>query len=279
MKRCVDDILHLGFWGLFVAALVFLLLPVLVSVGMAFDGRSYLGAFPPTSLSLRWFESFFASDYYLTGLRTSIIIALMASLISMGIGALAAFGLERSQFRGRDLLIALFLAPLVVPGVILGFGLLLFFSSFGFPQGLPRLIAGHVLITFPFCVRSTLAGLVGIRKSLSEAAMSLGANERQAFWDITFPLARTGIMAGGIFAFAISMDDVVVSLFLADPDTYTLPIALIGMMRANFDLTIAAASLVLLGLSGIVTWLMARSIGLGKVLGEGVYRPQEGNGA
>jgi putative spermidine/putrescine transport system permease protein len=274
MKRTTDDIIRIAFGILFAVTLLFLLLPVLVSIGMAFDGRSYLGAFPPTSLSLKWFRNFFASDYYLTGLHTSVIIACVASMISMVIGALAAFGLERSDFRGRDFLIAIFLAPLVVPGVILGFGLLLFFSSFGFPQGLPRLIAGHVLITFPFCVRSTLAGLVGIRKSLSEAAMSLGANERQAFWDITLPLARTGIMAGGIFAFAISMDDVVVSLFLADPDTYTLPIALIGMMRANFDLTIAAASLVLLALSGLVTWLLARSVGLGKVLGQGVYRPQ-----
>lgn len=273
MKRRIDDIAQLGFRAVFAATLLFLLLPVLVSIGMAFDARTYLGPFPPTSFSLHWFESFFASDYYLTGLWTSIVIASAASVISMAVGALAAFGLERSEFRGREFLVALFLAPLVVPGVILGFGLLLFFSSFGFPQGLPRLVAGHVLITFPFCVRSTLAGLVGIRRSLTEAAMSLGANERQAFWDITFPLARTGIMAGGIFAFAISMDDVVVSLFLADPDTYTLPIALIGMMRANFDLTIAAASLVLLVLSGLVTWLLARSVGLGKVLGQGVYRP------
>ena len=80
--------------------------------------------------------------------------------------------------------------------------------------------------------------------------MSLGANERQAFWDVTFPLARTGIVAGAIFAFAFSMDDVVISLFLSDPTTYTLPVALISMMRANFDLTIAAAAVMLIAMVG-----------------------------
>ena len=82
-----------------------------------------------------------------------------------------------------------------------------------------------------------MAGLAGIDRSLTEAALILGATERRAFWDVTFPLARTGIVSGAIFAFAVSMDDVAVSIMLTDATTYTLPIALISSMRANFDLT------------------------------------------
>jgi putative spermidine/putrescine transport system permease protein len=272
MKRLVDDLFFWAFCLLGGGTVLFLLAPVFVSIAMAFDGRSYLGPFPPSDLSLQWFHKLFANDYLLKGLRTSLLLAVVTSFISMAVGTLAAFGLERMAFRGREALMAFFLSPLLIPGVILGFGLLLLFSLFDILEGLPRLVAGHVLITFPFCLRTTLASLVGIRRSLTEAAMSLGANERQAFWDVTFPLARTGIMAGGIFAFALSMDDVVVSLFLADPHTYTLPIALVSTMKSNFDLTIAAASLFLLALTGAIIWMLARVVGLGRLLGQGVYR-------
>ena len=267
-KRRIDDACRVALYALFAFTFLFLFVPLLVSVTMAFDARSYLAPFPPSGLSLQWFREFFSSGYLLQGLWTSLILATASSVIAMAVGGLAAFGLDRARFPGRELLLSLFLSPLVVPGVILGFGLLLLFSSLDLLAGLPRLIAGHVLITFPLCLRATLASLVGIRKSLTEAAMSLGATEWQALWEITFPLARTGVLAGGIFAFAVSMDDVAVALFLADPTIYTLPIALVSMMKANFDMTIAAASLFLLVLAALSTWLLARCVDLG----QGVYR-------
>ena len=122
--------------------------------------------------------------------------------------------LDGCEFPGKAALEALFLSPLVVPAVVIGFALLLFFALLGVFDGFTRLLGGHIIITLPYTVRTTLAGLVGIRKTLTEAAMSLGANERRAFWDVTFPLARTGMVAGAVFAFAFSMDDVAVSLFL-----------------------------------------------------------------
>ena len=271
-KRNIDDAAGLMTRFGLVLTFLFLLLPVLLSVTMAFDSRTYLGRFPPPGFSLQWLRSFLSSAYLLIGLQNSLIVAATASLVSITLGALAAVALQRASFPGRDLVMAIFLAPLIVPGVILGFGLLLMFSITGLLDGLPRIIAGHVLITFPFCLRATLASLTGIRRSLTEAAMSLGANERQAFWEITLPLARTGLLTGGVFAFAVSMDDVAVALFLADPQTYTLPVALVSLMRANFDLTIAAASLVLLAVSALSTWLLAQFVGLGAVLGQGIYR-------
>ena len=272
MRRYVDDV---GFWLILAVlgvTLVFLVAPIVVSIMMSFDGRSYLGKFPPPDYSWRWYADFFSDTYYLNGLKTSVILALIATLVSTTAGVSAAIVLDRYKFPGKAGLEALFLSPLVVPAVVIGFALLLFFALLGVFDGFTRLLGGHIIITFPYTVRTTLAGLVGIRKTLTEAAMSLGANERRAFRDVTFPLARTGMIAGAVFAFAFSMDDVAVSLFLTSPDTYTLPVAMTSMMRTNFDLTIAAAAVVLMlftvGLIFVLDWI----VGIDRLIGTGVFR-------
>jgi putative spermidine/putrescine transport system permease protein len=271
-KRMGD---HIG-TGLFVAILIlavlFLVLPVVVAMAMSFDARSYLGRFPPTGFSLRWYQSFLNNREYLTGLKTSLVVATVATVCSTVIGGAAAVFLDRSRFRGQEALSAFFLSPLVVPAVVMGFALLMFFSLIGVYHGYPRLLGGHIIITLPYTIRTTLASLVGIRRSLVEAALSLGATERAAFWEITLPLARTGVVAGAIFAFALSLDDVAVSLFLADPFAYTLPVAIIGQMRATFDLTIAAVSAVLVIATVILIVLLEWLVGLDRVIGLGIYK-------
>ena len=272
MRRHLDDFGFLLILAILAVTLVFLVLPIVVSVMMSFDGREYLGRFPPPDYSVHWYARFFSDAYYLHGLKTSVIIALLATVVSTTAGVSAAIVLDRYEFPGKAALEALFLSPLVVPAVVIGFALLLFFALLGVFDGFTRLLAGHIIITFPYTVRTTLAGLVGIRKTLTEAAMSLGATERRAFWDITFPLARTGMIAGAVFAFAFSMDDVAVSLFLTSPDAYTLPVAMTSMMRTNFDLTIAAAAVVLMlftvGLIFVLNWI----VGIDRLIGTGVYR-------
>jgi putative spermidine/putrescine transport system permease protein len=250
----------------------FLVLPIMVSVSMSFDSRTYLGPFPPPGLSLQWYENFFTDAYFLNGLKTSIILATIAAVISTSVGVTAALVLDRYEFPGKAALAAFFLSPLIVPAVVIGFALLLFFALIGVYNGFPRLIGGHIIITIPYTVRTTLAGLVGIRKSLTEAALSLGANERQAFWGVTFPLAKTGIVAGAVFAFAFSMDDVAVSMFLTDPHNYTLPVAMISAMRANFDMTISAAAVLLVVITLVLLFVLDRVVGLDKLIGQGVYR-------
>jgi putative spermidine/putrescine transport system permease protein len=108
----------------------------------------------------------------------------------------------------------------------------------------------------------------GIRRSYVEAAMSLGANETQAFWKVTLPLARSGIVVGAMLAFALSMDDVAASIFLFDARSMTLPIALISMMRSNFDLTIAAASTLILGVTVVAVVVLHLTIGIDKLVGK-----------
>jgi putative spermidine/putrescine transport system permease protein len=250
----------------------FLLIPIVVTVVMAFDARPYLGPLPPPSLSSRWFAKFFSDDYFLRGLRTSVELAVLSVTLSLAVGVAAAVALDRSSSRGREALVSLFLSPLIVPPVVIGFALLLFLSQLGIINGFARLLCGHMIITVPYTIRATLAGLSGIDKSLTEAALILGATERSAFWDVTFPLARTGIVCGGIFAFAISMDDVAVSIMLTDANTYTLPVALISSMRANFDLTIAAASVMLMLLTLALILILEKVVGLNRIIGQGVFR-------
>jgi len=239
---------------------------------MAFDARAYLGPLPPPAYSLRWFRRFFSDDYFLRGLGTSVQLALLSATLSLCVGVATAVALDRGSWRGKEALTSLFLSPLIVPPVVTGFALLLFLSGLGLSNGFARLLCGHIIITVPYTIRSTLAGLSGIDGSLTEAALILGANERSAFWDVTFPLARTGIVCGAIFAFAISMDDVAVSIMLTDANTYTLPVALISSMRANFDLSIAAASVLLMLATLALILVLEKLVGLDRIIGQGVFR-------
>jgi putative spermidine/putrescine transport system permease protein len=270
--RLLDDAMWLAGLVLIGTILCFLLTPIAVTIIMAFDSRAYLGPLPPPSLSLRWFQQFFSDDYFLRGLSTSVKLATLAVAISTTVGLATAFVVERTEFAGKQLLISLFLSPLLVPPVVTGFALLLFLSHLGLINGFARLLCGHIIITVPYTIRSTLTGLGGIDRSLTEAALSLGANERAAFWDVTFPLARTSIISGAIFAFAVSMDDVAVSIMLTDATTYTLPVALISSMRANFDLSIAAASVMLMLVTLGLIVALEKSVGLNRVVGQGVFR-------
>jgi putative spermidine/putrescine transport system permease protein len=252
--------------------LIFLVAPILIAVLLAFDNRNYLGPLPPPGFSLHWFERLFSQDYLAAGLATSLEIAILTTFINVAIGAAAAVGLERAKFPGKNVVLAAFLSPLIVPAVVTGFALLLFLSSMGVLNGFVRLLCGHVIITLPYTIRTTLTSLIGRDQRLTEAALVLGATESQAFWSVTIPLIRTGIVTGAVFAFAISMDDVSVSLFLTDPTTFTLPVALVANMRASFDLTIAAAAVIFIGITGVLIAILERSVGFDRLLGQGLFQ-------
>lgn len=270
-KRLADGFFTALYISLIAAAALFLLIPVIVSVILSFDARSFIGPFPPKDLSLRWYREFFNDSYYHAGLMTSLYVAGFATLFSTVTGALAAIALDRLQFRGRDILQALFLSPLIIPSVIIGFSVLIFAARLGIVDGMTRLLMGHVLITFPYVLRTTLATLKGIRPSYYEAALSLGATPAQALWHVVLPLARTGILAGAIFAFIISFDEVGVSLFLSDSFSYTLPVALLAQMHANLNLTVAAVSVLFILATILLIWILDRVAGLDKVVGTGIY--------
>ncbi len=272
MKRITDNLALALFIGLIVFTLVYLMVPVAIAMIMSLDSREFLGQFPPPTLSIKWYLAFFGDPYYLNALKNSVIVGVISASVSTVLGVCAAVFLHRHRFPGQQSLSAFFLSPLVVPTVIVGFALLIFFSYLGVFDGFVRLIGGHVIITLPYTIRTTLASLVGIKRNLTEAALSLGATDRQAFWSITFPLAKTGIVAGAIFALSISLDDLALSLFLVDPFSTTLPVALLTSMRVRFNLTIAAASGFLVFVTAGLVLLLDRLVGLDKLIGTGIYR-------
>jgi putative spermidine/putrescine transport system permease protein len=258
--------------GIIVVTMLLLVLPLALTLSMSFDARDYLGVFPPPALSTRWYAKFFSDPYLLNGLKTSLQLAALTAVCATALGLSAAVALARLPGRYAQALKAAFLSPLIVPGVVIGFALLLFYARVGVENTFLRLLAAHVLITFPYAIRTVLAALGGIRPTLIEVAQSLGANPVKAFWTVTFPLARTGVAAGAIFAFVFSLDDVAVSIFLSDPHRYTLPVALVSMLHANFDLTIAAVAVLIIGASIALMLLLDWIVGLDRVVGAGYYR-------
>ncbi|GAB4394215.1 MAG: ABC transporter permease [Kiloniellaceae bacterium] len=273
MMRRYGDLAGLMLYALLLAiAALFALVPIVVSIVISFDDRTFIGPFPPSEFSLRWYGEFLSDSYYHEGLKVSLLVSGIATAVSTTAGVMAAVALDRFQFPGRNVIQALLVSPLVIPTVVIGFAMLMFASRLGIIDGLPRLIMGHIIITLPYVVRTTLASLTGIRPTLYEAAISLGATPLQALWEVVLPLARTGIFAGAIFAFVMSFDEVAVSLFLSDPFTYTLPVALLAQMRADLNFTVAAVSVIFLLFTILLIWVIERLVGLDRLVGQGIYR-------
>jgi putative spermidine/putrescine transport system permease protein len=271
-RAFTDEVAGLAFRLLLAIAVLFLLLPIVVAIVLSLDDRQFLGTFPPTQYSLRWYRSFIENPAYLDGLFISLRLAALSALIATAAGACAAYALAESRWRGRDIIETLFLSPKFVPTVVIGFSILGFCAAIQVYDAFTRLVMGHVIITIPFTVRATLASLVGIRRSLVEAAISLGAPPWRAFLDITLPLARTGIVAGALIAFVLSFDEVAVSLFLADAFSQTLPIVLVSEMRANLNLTVAAVATAFAAITLVIVIFLERFIGLDSIIGQGMYR-------
>lgn len=266
-----DRALGVLFKAFFAVSIFLLIGPILMTLLMSFDSREYMGPFPPTSFSGQWYENFFSSRLYMNAAWNSILIGAMAATLSTVIGLLAALAFVRFEFRGKPVMEALIVAPVIVPGVIIGFSILLFFSSIKYYDGISRLVFAHALISLPFTFRILYNSLQGIPVALSEAAQSLGATPRQTFFDVTLPLVRSGIVSSYLFALALSLDEVAVSIFLVDPRSMTLPITLLANMRNQFDLTIAAASGVLILFTIVIIVVADRLVGLDRVIGQGVY--------
>jgi len=240
-----------------VLSFVVMLLPVVIVVLAGLNAGDYL-TFPPQGLSLRWVISFLTSQSLRTSYLLSMAIAFVVMLISTTLGTMAALFLTRVTFPGRSLMRAYFLAPLMLPGVVLGLALYVFYvvTHVGLARTLPGMVIGHVLVTVPYVVGTVSAALYNFDLSLEDAARSLGAGPVRAFRVITFPIISPGIMAGSIFAFIMSFGQFDVSLFLSTPNITPLPIAIYNSLRYKFEPTAAAAgvfAIVLVVLSMLLT--------------------------
>lgn len=247
------------------AVVIFLYLPIAVMVAMAFNA-SPLYALPMVP-SVQWFVALAGNERLLNAARNSVEIALVTALLASLIGTLAALALERLVVRGRTLLQLLLLPPIAIPWLITGTAMLVFFFWTGIGRGLHAMIIGHVALALPYVVIVVGTGLKGQRSDLEEAAMSLGSTPVHAFFAVTLPLLAPSIVAAALFAFAVSLDQFVVSYFLAAPGVATLPVEIYSSIRKGFTPEINAVSTILLGVSMALVLVFATLSKLGGTLG------------
>ena len=247
--------------GWYVAGVVvFLALPVLVVIPSAFSASSTLG-FPPQGLSLRWFANVTGQPQFARALAVSAAVAAVATALALTLGTLAAFGLVRYRFPGRDLLQLVFVAPLVFPAIVYGVAMLMVLGPLKLTQTVVGLVLAHVVITLPYVLRTVSATLHGVDRRIEESAQILGANPWRTFWHVTLPLLRPGLIAGATFSLIVSFDEFTVSLFLTGPGLMTLPLEIYHYTEYTIDPTIAAISAVLIVLSVVAIAAIERVLG------------------
>ncbi|PMV22665.1 polyamine ABC transporter permease [Pseudomonas sp. FW305-3-2-15-A-LB2] len=235
--------------------LVFLVVPILVIVPLSFNEGSFL-SYPLSGFSLRWYQEFLGSQEWMRALRNSLIIAPAATLLATALGTLAAVGLARGEFRGKGLVMAVLISPMIAPVVIIAVALYFFFAQLNLLNSYLGLVLAHAALGVPFVVITVAATLQGYDRNFSRAAASLGAPPLLAFRKVMLPLIAPGVISGALFAFATSFDEVVVTLFLASPAQRTLPMQMFGGIRENLNPTIAAAATLMVGASAVLLLLM-----------------------
>jgi spermidine/putrescine transport system permease protein len=213
--------------------------------------------------TLDYYRKLFNNDSLMIAFGNSLTIALFATLISLVIGALAAVLLWRYRFTGKTAVEGAFTLPLVVPEICMGVAMLLFFTrvlpwpnDLVWPFSLGSIIIAHVSFCFPFVALVVGARLASFNKEQEEAARDLGANDWQAFRDILLPHIRPALIAGGLLAFTLSLDDFVITFFTSGPDTVTFPVKVYSMLRFSVTPEVNAASTMLILLTVALMFLM-----------------------
>lgn len=248
--------------GLAVLTLLYLVLPVLAIVPLSFSSSTFL-VYPIPGWSLRWYEHLVMSDNWRMATKNSFIIGPAATVVATVLGTLAAIGINKADFRGKSILMAILISPMIVPVVVVGVAMYLFFAPLGLANTYTGLILAHASLGVPFVVTTVSATLQGFNYNLVRASLSLGANPVSTFFRITLPVIAPGVMSGALFAFATSFDEVVVTLFLAGADQTTLPRQMFTGIRENISPTIAALATILVVFSTCLLlaleWLRGRS--------------------
>lgn len=247
-------------------AVVFLLLPLVVAMHQAFLPTVAFEVVPRSGFTLRWFAVLLQAEF-LSAVAVSLLVAVAATGVSLVGGTLAALALARAAFRGREVVNMVLLSPIMIPPVVKGLSFALYFSIIGLRPGFGSLLLAHIVITLPYVVRVVYPCFYGLDRSLEEASRSLGANEVQTFMRITLPLIRPGVLAGAIFSFIMSIDDVGVSIFLITPGTTNLSVLLLTWASSVADNTLAAVSLTLVVVTVVASTIAERWVGFDSIMG------------
>ena len=242
----------------FYMGVIFLLMYIPIAVVIVFSFNESKLPVSFTGFSLKWYRQLLADSDMLEALRNSLVLGVLSCGISAVIGTFGAVGLSRIHWKTKGALEYISILPLMIPEIILGMVLMAFFYMLGLPFGMLTLLIGHTVFCVPYILMEVKARLVGMDPSLEEAARDLGAGAFRAFLDVTLPLIMPAVISGSLLAFAMSMDDVVISIFVNGPRISTLPIKVYTQLKTGVTPEINALCTIMLAVTLLV--LLLRSI-------------------
>ena len=238
----------------------FLYLPIIALIVYSFNGAG-VGGFPPRNLTLDWYRQLWLDSALWDSVVNSLIVALCAMVISIGIGLPAALALDRVSFPGKAIFRRLVLLPLILPGIITGLSLLMMVVLVGLKLSLLTVIVGHGTALIAVATTEIFAGLQKADRAQEEASLDLGANYWQTFWRVTLPNLKLPIIGSALLIFTLSMDEIAVSFFLIGRDN-TLPLEIWSRLRRGMTPEINAVSTIIFtfSLAMIVLWYRLRTL-------------------
>jgi spermidine/putrescine transport system permease protein len=239
------QLLNAALGGWTVLVFLFLYLPIVVLVAYSFNASKLNIVWE--GFTGKWYSALWDNTPILRALKNSLIVASVTTLISVVIGTAGAWLLHRYRFRFSRAIQTLVCIPMIMPEIVMGISLLIFFTvlkvNLGFPQlGFATVIIAHVTFCFPFVLVAVQARLHGLDPALEEAALDLGATPLKAFWLVIVPCLRPAILSGGLMAFTLSMDELIVTFFTASPSSATLPLRVFGMAKVGLNPMLNALS-------------------------------------
>jgi putative spermidine/putrescine transport system permease protein len=237
----VEKVLFYAGWLFCLLVLLFLVGPILAIVPLSFNAEPYF-SYPMPGLSLQWYRDFFGNERWTGAFLLSLKLAVTVTLISTGLGTMAALGLSRAHLPFRSVILALLLLPMIVPVIIVAVADLMYFGYFGLIGTFAGLALAHIALATPFVVITVTSTLTNFDWTLQRAAMSLGASPFAAFRRVVLPIIVPGVVTGALFAFVTSFDEVVVALFLSSAEQRTLPKQMFSGIREMISPTITAAA-------------------------------------
>ena len=234
------------------AVLFFLILPIVVIVPLSFNVEPFFSftegmlRLDPSAYSLRWYREILDNPNWMLAIRNSFVIGIAATLIATVLGTLAAVGMTSRYMPFKNLIMAVMLAPMIVPLIIMAAGMFFFYTRYNIAGTYAGIIMAHAALGIPFVMISVMATLSGFDRALYQAGLSMGASPVRAFMDITVPLIRPGVISGALFAFVTSFDEVVIVIFLAGPGQRTIPRQMFSGLREQINPTILAVATLLI---------------------------------
>lgn len=236
---------------------IFLMAPSLIVVPISFGSRGEM-QFPPQEWSLTLYRQFFQDPSWWGSLTQSLLIAVCVMVLTTVLAVPAAYALQRARLPGQGFIAAFAMGPLLVPVIVLALGLYLQLAPVGMLNRTITVILAHSMLALPFMMISVGASLRHLDPAYEQVSLIMGASKFRIFFQVVLPLLRSGISAGALFAFLISLDEVIVSYFITGPETETLPVKMFSALRWEISPVIAAVSTLLTAVSLVLALTMMR---------------------